>query len=178
MLTVQNSARTLQYASSGYPAFRDRSRSGRVNAFWSSARPQVGHVATKEIVGAGIIAFELVRLNDGDHLVRFSLMQKTRMLLDREFAALDAATHAALTRKYSDALMTVAFSGAASLAERRKALDDQPHDPRLQAEQDTREEGRRRAAETAKTPRFQGVEPPLDMVSCRYGSPGWNRNKS
>jgi hypothetical protein len=64
-----------------------------------------------EIVGAGTVAFELVRLNDDDHLMRFSFMQQTLLLLHKEFAALDAATHAALSAKYADGLIAV-HSGA------------------------------------------------------------------
>jgi hypothetical protein len=77
---------------------------------------------TVEIAGAGGVAFQLVRINDDDQLMRLSLMQQTPRLLENEFAALDAATHAAFSNKYSDALITVGFKSTATLPERRKAL--------------------------------------------------------
>jgi hypothetical protein len=75
-----------------------------------------------ELQGSGRVAFELVRLNDPDHLARFRLMQQMPRFLDRAFAALPPAPHAALADKYSEAHITLDFHGAASLGLRRKAL--------------------------------------------------------
>jgi hypothetical protein len=43
-----------------------------------------------EFAGAGRIAFELVRLNDPDQLIRLRLMHRMPGFLDRQFAALPA----------------------------------------------------------------------------------------
>jgi hypothetical protein len=72
--------------------------------------------------GLGRIAFELVRLNDPDHLTRFRLMQQMPDFLDRQFAALPAGRHQALTARYIDAHIIVDFHGAATLAQRRGVL--------------------------------------------------------
>jgi hypothetical protein len=75
-----------------------------------------------EFQGMGRVAFELVRLNDPDHLTRFRLMQQMPGFLERQFAALPVERHQALTAKYIDAHIIVDFHGAATLAQRRRVL--------------------------------------------------------
>jgi hypothetical protein len=75
-----------------------------------------------ELQGIGRVAFELVRLNNPDHLTRFRLMQLMPAFLARQFAALPTDRHQSLTAKYIDGHIIVDFHGAASLAQRRRAL--------------------------------------------------------
>jgi hypothetical protein len=75
-----------------------------------------------EFKSLGPIAFELVRLNDPDHLTRSRLMQQMPGFLDRQFAALPPDRHKALTAKYIDGHIIVDFHGAATLAQRRRVL--------------------------------------------------------
>jgi hypothetical protein len=75
-----------------------------------------------ELEGSGRVAFELVRLNDPDHLTRFRLMQQMPGFLERQFAALPAERRLALTARYIDAEIIIDFQGAATLAQRRRVL--------------------------------------------------------
>jgi hypothetical protein len=72
-----------------------------------------------KLQGVGRVAFELVRLNDPDHLTRMRLMHQMPGFLDEQFASPPAERHKALTAKYADAYITIDFQGAATLAQRR-----------------------------------------------------------
>jgi hypothetical protein len=75
-----------------------------------------------EFAGLGRIAFELVRLNDPDHLTRLRLLHQMPGFLDGQLAALQVERRQALTAKFRDAYITIDFQGAASLAQRRQAM--------------------------------------------------------
>src|ERR1035441_6754534 len=75
-----------------------------------------------EFAGLGRVAFELVRLNNPDHLRSSRFTQQMPAFLERHFDALPAERHQALSSKYSDAHIIVDFHGAATLPQRRRVL--------------------------------------------------------
>jgi hypothetical protein len=70
----------------------------------------------------GPVSFELVRLDDADRLTRLHLMQQMPNFLERAFEALPVKQKEALRAQYADAHITLDFRGAATLADRRRAL--------------------------------------------------------